>query len=244
MGLGSFFKGIGRGIGRAVSRPVRGIGRMMRGKFREGLGDIGHGIKRGAQVAALLGTGGAAGVPMWAAAAGGGMLERGMDRNASVGNVLGAGVSGASGAMAARSVGNIGRSMLNRGVTQTVGQTASAGGMPRRTHEALRLGDTLREGGVTTYGGNAALSAAKEAPGRFTGIGTALRSGANFLEEHPKSVEFAGNLLSGRADAQIREDRQQYYLDVLAQRREEEEYERSREKMLRDLIISGGWRSR
>ena len=43
MGLGGFFKGLGKGIANTVSRPVRGIGRVARGKFREGFGDIAFG---------------------------------------------------------------------------------------------------------------------------------------------------------------------------------------------------------
>ncbi len=223
MGLGGFFKGLAKGVGSAVGRPLRGIGRVMRGNFREGFADIGHGIKRGAQAAALLGSGGLA-AP--AIAAGGGMLERGLSENASLGNVLGAGVGGASGAMAARGVGNIGRSMLKRGAGATAGQASSGGVIPsvsRAERTATALGQTVSSASGGGAGG---------------GIGGALRSGASFLEEHPTSVTFAGNLLSGTGY-----DQGDYYQDLIAQRREEEEYDRSREKMLRDMILSGAWRS-
>ena len=81
----------------------------------------------------------------------------------------------------------------------------------------------------------------EEGAGR--GIGARLSQGAGFLEKHPAGLTFAGNVLSGSAEAGFREDQQQYYLDALAQRREEDEYNRSREKMLRDMILSGVWRN-
>ncbi len=229
--LGSVGKGIAKGVGSAIGRPLRGIGRVMTGDFKRGFSDIGHGLKRGAQAAALLGSGGAA-APLLAA--GGGMLERGLSDNASFKNVLGAGVRGASGAIAARGVGNIGRSILGRGPDSVASQVASGGGggMPRQTLEALRLKDTLATSGVT--------SAVKDAGGSlFSGIGGAMRQGANFIEEHPASLTFAGNMLSETGYNQ-----EDYYKESLAQRREEEEYDRSRDKLLRDMILSGTWRSR
>ncbi len=123
MGLG----GLIRGVGNAISRPVRGIGRIARGNFREGFGDIGHGIKRGAQAAALVGSGGTIAMPLLAA--GGGMLERGTEKGAGFKNVIGAGISGASGAVAARGIGDKARSIGGaiRGGQQVAGEAAAGG---------------------------------------------------------------------------------------------------------------------
>ncbi len=224
MGFGGFLKGIGKGIGRAVSRPVRGIGRAVRGDFKGALGDIGHGLKRGAQFAALVGSGGIA-APLLAA--GGGMLERGTEQGAGIGNVLGAGLKGASGAVAARGVGNIGRSLLGTG-TQAAGQAAGQAVAPAAYNPA---------GPVMSF-----ASPVAETGGRLSGIGNALKSGSEFLEAHPKSVEFAGNLLSGRAEAQQFESQEKRYREELAFRREQEEYDKSEKAMLRQMILSGVWR--
>ena len=51
--IGGAIKGIGKQIGKAVSLPVRGVGRIARGNFREGFGDLLGGAGR----LALIGTG-------------------------------------------------------------------------------------------------------------------------------------------------------------------------------------------
>ena len=51
MGLGGFLKKVGGFVGKAASLPVRGVGRIARGKFKEGLGDILGGAARTAAIA-------------------------------------------------------------------------------------------------------------------------------------------------------------------------------------------------
>lgn len=78
----------------AITRPIRGIGRILRGKFREGLGDIGHGAKAVAPV--LAATTGIGALPAFLMGAGGGALEEGTKKNASFGDILkGAGTGAA-----------------------------------------------------------------------------------------------------------------------------------------------------
>ena len=80
-----------------VTRVPRGIGRLLRGKFREGLGDIGAGAKGFAPILGLTGVG----MPLAAAiGAVGGLAERGTAPGAELGDVLASGLTGAAGGAA------------------------------------------------------------------------------------------------------------------------------------------------
>ena len=46
-----------KSIGNAITRPIRGLGRIARGKFREGFGDIGAGAKAAAPILGASGVG-------------------------------------------------------------------------------------------------------------------------------------------------------------------------------------------
>ena len=191
---------------------------------------------RGAQLAALMGSGGAA-APLFAA--GGGMLDRATSEGAGFRNVIGAGVGGASGALAARGVNRIGSAVLNRGAQtaaeQVPGQAANQVGRSTAEHVAQMSSVSPAMAAVNAVdpGGG----------GFFGGIGKAIKGAPSFLAENPATLEFAGNMLSGRAEAGFREDQQQFYQDQLQLRREQDEHERSEEKMLRDMIIAGTWRT-
>ena len=249
MGAWGFLKKAGKKVGKfgleALGVPVsmgQNIGKMIRGDVRGGLSGIGGDVKRAAQVAALVSTGGLAAPAMFAA--GGGMLQRGMGEGASFRNVLGAGARGASGAVAARGVQNIGRSMLNRGAQTAVGRVAEQGA--GRTAERF-MGEGVAN--MSRVGAGEMLPAGLVAPpapgsGPWGGIGSALKAVPEWLGEHPEAMTAAGQILSSNAEMGIREDQQQFYQDQLALRREQDEYEKSQEKMLRDMIISGAWRTR
>jgi len=266
MGLGGFFKGVGR----AISRPVRGIGRIARGNFREGLGDIGHGIKRGAQAAALVGSGGTY-APLLAAA-GGGMLERGTEEGASFGNVMGAGIRGASGAVAARGIGNTARSIGGalRGGQQLAAQVPGApgafqlpdgidptfsmgGGAPPNISTALTrpsLNPSNIPNGSTisslarpnTSSVTSLLPGGQNAQGLGSRIGGALKSAAGYAEEHPNLAKYAGDAISASVGTPTDDinQRQQDRLDE--QWALQNDPEERRRRLFEGMIMNGAWR--
>jgi len=66
-----------------LTRPLRGVGRLLRGKFREGIGDIGAGAKSLAPVLGLSGVG----LPLAAIIGGaGGLAEAGTAPGAKFGD--------------------------------------------------------------------------------------------------------------------------------------------------------------
>src|SRR5690606_27016684 len=103
--MASFFKKLGD----TISRPFRGIGRIVRGKLREGLEDIGHGAKNIAPV--VLGATGVGFPAALAVGAAGGALERGVRKGADFGDML----SGAVGGAASGALGHTGGRVL-RGI--------------------------------------------------------------------------------------------------------------------------------
>jgi hypothetical protein len=96
-------------IGKAISRPVRGIGRIARGKFKEGLGDIGSGAKAAAPF--LAATTGIGALPAIAMGAGGGALEAGMS-DQGVGGILKGAAGGAASAGTGAALRGIGGRLL------------------------------------------------------------------------------------------------------------------------------------
>ena len=100
----------------AVSRPVRGLGRIARGNVRQGLGDIGAGARAAAPVVAMVpGVGTLAAAGMGAA---GGALERAGQSGANFGSVLGGAAGGAAAPIASR---------VTSGVGSRLGGTAAGG---------------------------------------------------------------------------------------------------------------------
>jgi hypothetical protein len=78
----------------AVSKPVRGIGRIARGKFREGMGDIGEGLEAaGPALHAIPGVGTAAAIGLQA---GGAAMNRMGQEGANFGSVAGSAGRGAA----------------------------------------------------------------------------------------------------------------------------------------------------
>jgi len=126
MGLWGGLKGIGRGIGRGVKKAGKWVGeevkrsfdpivKGVKGDWRGALAGIGHNIKRGAQVAAVLGTGGVAGVGLGTIGAAGGALEGGFkEGGGGFKDIIGGGISGYGGVQTGKALGNIGRNIAGR----------------------------------------------------------------------------------------------------------------------------------
>lgn len=105
-------------------RPVRGVGRLLRGKGDEGMADIGHGIKTVAPVA--LGATGF-GIPAaMAAGAAGGALEKGGETNWSGKSMVGGAAGGALTGAVGHGAGKVGRAAAGRLLTGGGGAPASA----------------------------------------------------------------------------------------------------------------------
>lgn len=246
MGFGGFLKGLGKGIAGAVSRPVRGLGRIARGKFREGFADIAHGAKRGAQAAALVGTGGMAAPALLAAGAGG--LERGLEHGFNVGNVAGGAARGAAGAYTARGVGNIGRMALGGGGAASMPPAYSATETPSGFTRASEFAPMHTSGAMAPPAVEMAPSAvhgvvksAGSATGpRFRGIGKMVQDAAGgvgrFIKDNPElSLMTGGELLQSSSEMDLRRDEEE-------RRRRELEWMMGPDRTIRDLIVSGAWR--
>lgn len=113
-------------LGDIVSRPVRGIGRIVRGKFREGIADIAHGAKYAAAFVPGVGPGMAAAI-----GAGAGALERGAERGFNVRNMAQGAVGGAAAGLAGEGVQGLGRAGLSavRGIGSRVAGNAAPSAM-------------------------------------------------------------------------------------------------------------------
>jgi len=125
MGLWGGLKSIGRGIGKGVKKVGKKIGQEVRrgfdpitkavkGDWKGALAGIGHNIKRGAQIGAVLGTGGVAGLGLGTIGAAGGAIEGGFKEGGSVKGALGGAVSGYGGVQTGKAVGNIGRNIAGK----------------------------------------------------------------------------------------------------------------------------------
>lgn len=115
-----------------VRKPLRGIGRIARGKFREGLSDIGAGAKAAAPALALTGVGAPLALGI---GAGGGALEGATKKGAGFGDVIGGAARGAAGAgtgLALRGIGSrvLGgaASTVNEATPTVVSEMAGSGG--------------------------------------------------------------------------------------------------------------------
>jgi len=181
-----------------ISRPLRGIGRLLRGKFREGIGDIGAGAKSLAPVLGLSGVG----LPLAAIIGGaGGLAEAGTAPGAKFGDVLESAAGGAAGGAAGAGA----RSLLG------IGRVAGAATAAAPAGAAAPAAATSIPGGAMGFGIPSAtipLPAAAAAPSvGLTSIGsTALKQpprgiGRQILQFAKDNPEIAFGVLQGAANA-------------------------------------------
>ena len=138
MGLWGGLKSIGRGIGKGVKKAGKLVGKEVKrafdpivkgvqGDWKGALAGIGHNIKRGAQVAAVLGSGGVAGVGLGTLGAAGGAIEGGFkEGGGGLKDIAGGALSGYGGVQTGKALGNIGRGLV--GVQQAVPVAGGMGG--------------------------------------------------------------------------------------------------------------------
>lgn len=177
-----------------ITKPVRGVGRLLRGKFREGLGDIGSAAKTAAPLLHAIpgvGTGLAMGI-----GAAGGALEAGLDKNPRT-NWLKSAAGGATragaGALASRYLGG--------------GAGGGGGGAGSSATELIPGTPEFAGAGA---GGGGVTGALSRAGSR---AGDAVRSVGGFVEKHPTLVgsglEAFGQYQEGKAierATQVEED--------------------------------------
>ena len=170
----------------AITKPIRGLGRILRGKFKQGLGDIGSGAKSAAPLLALTGVGAPLALAIGAA---GGALEGGTTGGGGIGNVLKGAAGGAARtglALGARGLGS--KLMGGGGAAEGVPNLASAGTGSQSASSALQA--------ISQRGG---LSKLSEGAGRS--LGSRLLGGAgdaiSYAEKHPTLV---GSALKGYGD--------------------------------------------
>lgn len=214
-----------KAIGRAISRPVRGVGRMARGaatgdfdRIRKGFGDLGEGVAEAAPLAAAVpgvGTVAAAGMR-----AGGRAAQRLGEEGAnlrSVGRATGQGaLEGAAGAVAGNLAGRA-AGALPGGPSAAAGQPMGAAGDHvghlAQAGEGLRaVGRAAPEAGATAAGG----------AGGAAGEGFLGRAGGWISENPELSADIAGTALE--AYGAHRDDRA-----------------RSRQLSMQEEHLSRGW---
>ena len=141
MGLWGGLKSIGRGIGKGVKKAGQIVGNEVKrafdpivkgvqGDWKGALAGIGHNIKRGAQVGAVLGTGGVAGVGLGAIGAAGGAIEGGFKEGGGGIKDIGFGaLKGYGGVQAGKALGNIGRNVAGKVGSSGAETLVSSGGV-------------------------------------------------------------------------------------------------------------------
>ena len=122
-----------------ITKPIRGIGRLARGKFKEGLGDIGAGAKGLAPILAMTGVGA---LPAMALGAAGGMFQ-----GIGEGKGIGGAAKGAAGGAAMAGVGALGAKFAKAG--QAVGNpfAASTAAAGAKTAVPAQVASLATEGG-------------------------------------------------------------------------------------------------
>ena len=124
MGLWGGLKSIGKGIGKGVKKAGKWVGeevkktfdpivKGVKGDWKGALAGIGRNIKRGAQLGAVLGTGGVAGVGLGTLGAIGGGAEAALSGKGLKGTAMGA-LGGYGGVQTGKALGNIGRNGASR----------------------------------------------------------------------------------------------------------------------------------
>lgn len=199
-------------IGSAISKPFRGIGRIVRGKFKEGLGDLADTAETFAPALALTGLGAPAAIGIGAGA--GALSSLNDDRSVLQGALGGGAKTGA--AYALKGIG----SKLGGGGgagTATAGAPVAPGSMVQTVAPITKT--------VT------------ESAGRGLGsrLGGALSGVGSYLQENPEVAiaagEGLGGIAQGRADSRL--------MDL---REAEFERQNDPRQWARDLLLSGGWR--
>mgnify|MGYP003649189637 CR=1 FL=1 len=215
MGLWGGLKSIGRGIGKGVKKAGKWVGnevvrtldpirKGIKGDWKGALAGIGHNIKRAAQVAAVAGSGGIAGVGLGTLGAIGGGAEAAFSGKGLKGTALGA-LGGYSGVQTGKALGNIGRGIATkvgeRGVVDAVSGGISGGGAAAalpNAQAALTLPNTIPV--PVGIDPSQIVNAANVAGGEAGNIGKSIFSGArDYLSENKKDLlmKGAGHLLAG-----------------------------------------------
>lgn len=187
-------------IGRAISRPIRGIGRVVRGiagdeeALRKGIGDIGHGVKVAAPFIPGLGTVASIGMGALGSAA-----ERLGKDDANLGTVLGSALKGG----AQTGVAHIGKALAGKGLGAaggTAGGAAPAGTPGMVNMNGMPMLATAGQG--ATAGALPSVASAASSPGKLAGIGNAVKNvGGRVKGWAEANPELAGTIAGGAADA-------------------------------------------
>lgn len=245
----------------AISKPFRGIGRIARGKFKQGLGDIGGGIKDLAPGLAFIpGVGSLAALGIGAA---GGALSRGADKGFNLRNIvqggaggagragtgialkgigskLLSGIQGAGGVGGATGAGGYGGGAAATGTAGTVG-AGGAGGVGTLAQRSVmpgieRLGGSITASAPLTSAASTAGNVASAAPSFASKAGGVLKGIGSWAKDHPDMLlDAAGNVISGNAEQDMF-DRQMALREAqFAQQND------PRERAMR-LLLSGVWR--
>ena len=194
---GKGLKGIGKGIGKVgkkLGREIRQgfdpITKGIKGDWRGALAGIGHNIKRAAQVGAVVGTGGVAGVGLGAIGAAGGALEGGFkEGGGGLGDIAGGAISGYGGVKGAQTVGNIGRGVA--------GKVAERGAID----VAGKVGERGAVDVASGIGGSGALPAADTAiTNTMLGPPPSIPAAPGFLPSVPQGADWGNIAMTGGGD--------------------------------------------
>lgn len=131
-------------IGRAITKPFRGVGRILRGKFREGLSDIGGAAETLAPALALTGVGAPLAIGI---GAGGSALEEAA-KGGNVGDIL----KGAAGGGAKTGLAYIGKGLVGKGGTSPDPFARAAGEAGAMASRGAGLGARLADVGRSVAG--------------------------------------------------------------------------------------------
>ena len=264
MGLWGGLKSIGRGIGKAAKKAGKFVGKEVKrafdpivkgvkGDWKGALSGIGHNIKRGAQLGAVLGTGGVAGVGLGTLGAIGGGAEAALSGKGFKGTALGT-LGGYGGVQAGKALGNIGRNVAGRvgsrgaeaalanttqglapGMTDAALQGATLPTVPVRdmTSQLVTGGGGINMPNITTV----PLNVANVVGGDASNIGESIWSKAGGYLDANKGdllMKAAGQFLPGGDQRPGDEPYEEPMMDP----RERERLER--EALMREMMMSGG----
>ena len=160
----------------AVTKPVRGIGRLLRGKFREGFDDLGEGAK-------------AAAVPV-----------------SFVNPLLGAGLALAGNvADKATDPGGLGKAKLFKDFAAPAALTYGAGQLGRGIGSALMKGGQVAQPGVE-FGFGIGQNAAPAGQGIGRALLQAGRGAGNYIAKNPEVLGYGMQAVGAYRDDQLRQD--------------------------------------
>lgn len=209
-----------------ITKPVRGIGRLLRGKFRQGLGDIGSGTKSLAPILAATGVGAPLALGIGAA---GGALEGATTGGGGLKNLL----KGAAGGAARTGAAAGGRALALKYM---------GGGGPANPSEAIRQygsgGGGAGTGGATNGVGRLLSSGEGGVRGAGEGIVNAGKGVARWAEAHPT---LAGSAISAYGDYESGQQKDRelaLYEEELARREAERMRQRERQDNLDPVLAA------